>query len=34
VDPQENLVPVLMVQTYNNDSWFEFENVVIQAFVD
>ena len=34
VDPQENLVALLMVQTYDNDSWFEFESVVMQALVD
>jgi CubicO group peptidase (beta-lactamase class C family) len=34
VDPQENLVALLMVQTYDNDSWFEFESAVMQAVVD
>jgi CubicO group peptidase (beta-lactamase class C family) len=34
VDPQENLVAVLMVQTYSNDAWFEFESVVMQTLVD
>ncbi len=34
VDPAEKLVALLMVQTYDNDSWFEFESVVMQALVD
>ncbi len=34
VDPQENLVALLMVQTYSNDAWFEFESVVMQALVE
>ena len=34
VDPLENLVALLMVQTYSNDAWFEFESVVMQALVD
>ena len=34
VDPQENLVALLMVQTYDNDSWFEFESAVMQAVVE
>ena len=34
VDPVENLVALLMVQTYSNDAWFEFESVVMQAVVD
>lgn len=34
VDPEENLVALLMVQTYDNDSWFEFESAVMQAVVD
>ena len=34
VDPEENLVALLMVQTYSNDAWFEFESTVMQAVVD
>lgn len=34
VDPQENLAALLMVQTYSNDAWFEFESAVMQAVVD
>lgn len=34
VDPQENLVALLLVQTYSNDAWFEFESVVMQTLVD
>ena len=34
VDPQEQLVGVLMVQTPNNEVRNDFENLVAQAIVD
>ncbi|MFS8609432.1 MAG: beta-lactamase family protein [Gammaproteobacteria bacterium] len=34
VDPEANLVALLMVQTYSNDAWFEFESAVMQAVID
>ena len=34
VDPQEQLVGVLMVQTPNNEVRNDFENLVAQAIID
>ena len=34
VDPQEELVGVLMVQTSNNEVRADFENLVAQAIAD